>query len=221
MCIKLIKFTATLVIGFAAVGGLIFGSQIGSYVSTSTRCVQESVQQSVPMEFELRRARDLVDQVIPELRANIRTIAREEIEVERLEREVAQAEHDLLKRRESVAALKGNLEVVQVSYHVNGRDISRQQLAERLASQFEQYKRAKIDCSQQAATTRHATTVATVSSALARADSHQESRPRTNKSRGSSHNIGSSRHNRWQPDSPSMIANWRKLKSSCRIYRHD
>ena len=143
MVMKLVKFSATLVLGFAVLGGLLFGRQVTSYVSTSTQCVRESVRQSVPMEFELRRARDLVNQIVPELRANIRTIAREEIEVERLEREVAKADSDLLKRRETVAALKGDFEVVQVSYNVNGHDVSRQQLAERLASQFEQYKRAK------------------------------------------------------------------------------
>ena len=143
MVMKLVKFSATLVLGFAVLGGLLFGRQVTSYVSTSTQCVRESVKQSVPMEFELRRARDLVNQIVPELRSNIRTIAREEIEVERLEREVAKADSDLLKRRETVAALKGNFEVVQVSYIVNGHNVSRQQLAERLASQFEQYKRAK------------------------------------------------------------------------------
>ncbi|MCA9212275.1 MAG: hypothetical protein KDB27_04355 [Planctomycetales bacterium] len=95
------------------------------------------------MEFELRRARDMVNQVIPELRANIQTIAREEIEVERLQAEVSRAEEDLLNRRSSVAALKGQFEVQQVSYTVNGRDMSREQLTERLSSQFEQYKRAK------------------------------------------------------------------------------
>ncbi len=143
MVTKLFKFGATLAIGFSVVGVLVFGSQLGSYVSTSANCVQESVQSAVPMEFELRRARDLVNQIVPELRANIRTIAREEIEVERLEREVAKADSDLLKRRQSVAALKGDFEVVQVSYDLNGHNVSRQQLAERLASQFEQYKRAK------------------------------------------------------------------------------
>ena len=143
MVMKLLKFSATLVLGFAVLGALFFGTEVSSYVSTSTQCVRESVRQSVPMEFELRRARDLVNQIVPELRANIRTIAREEIEVERLEREVAKADSDLLKRRETVAALKGDFEVVQVSYNVNGHDVSRQQLAERLASQFEQYKRAK------------------------------------------------------------------------------
>ena len=56
---------------------------------------------------------------------------------------MAKADSDLLKRRETVAALKDNFEVVQVSYNVNGHNVSRQQLAERLASQFEQYKRAK------------------------------------------------------------------------------
>jgi hypothetical protein len=143
MCTKFLKFAVTLVIGFLAIGGIVFGRYFASYAHTTTRCVQESVRQAVPLEFELQRARDMINQVIPELRANIRTIAREEVEVDRLEAEVVHAENELQSRRQIVTDLKDKFEVQQVSYVIDGQDTSRQQLAERLASQFEQYKRSK------------------------------------------------------------------------------
>lgn len=143
MCMKLLKFSATLVIGFLVVGSVLFGRYFGSYAQTTTRSVRESVRRTVPLDFELQRARDMINEVIPELRANIRTIAREEVEVDRLKLEVVDAESDLAIRRQNVTELKNELETHQVSYVIDGKDMSRQQLAERLASQFEQYKRSK------------------------------------------------------------------------------
>ena len=67
--------------GFVLVGGLLFGKDLASYVRSSARGVRTVVKDSVPIEFELRRARDLLEDIIPEMRANIQLIAEEEVEV--------------------------------------------------------------------------------------------------------------------------------------------
>ena len=72
---KAIKYGVVPVVALLLVGGLMFGSDLGSYISSSARSVRESVKDSVPTEFELQRARDLLEQIVPEMHANIRLIA--------------------------------------------------------------------------------------------------------------------------------------------------
>src|SRR4030095_2207859 len=72
----------------AVVGGLVLGSDLGSYVKSSVRTVSTAMKDNVPVEFELRRARDLLDDILPEMQANIRAIAEQEVEIASLKAEI-------------------------------------------------------------------------------------------------------------------------------------
>jgi hypothetical protein len=76
-------------------GFLALGAGFLSYVRTSARSVQNSVKDSVPVEFEFRRARDLIEAILPELQAQVRMIAQEEVEIAALEAEVDAAKKRL------------------------------------------------------------------------------------------------------------------------------
>ena len=89
MFIKLAKLGLLTVGAVALAGAFVFGRDAFSYVSSSARSVQSAVKDSVPVEFQLRRARDLVDDIIPEMHANIRLIAQQEVEISRLTKDIA------------------------------------------------------------------------------------------------------------------------------------
>ena len=77
----MLKRSVIVVAGVAVVGSVLFGRDVASYVRSSAKSVRTVVKDSVPIEFELRRARDLLDEIIPEMHASIKLIAQEEVEV--------------------------------------------------------------------------------------------------------------------------------------------
>jgi len=143
MILRSLKWGIALAGGALVLGGLIFGADLYSYVRSSARSVRTVVRDGVPMEFELQRARDMIEDILPELRANVRVIAQEEVEVAHLRGEITDATEKLSLHRKNVAAFRDQLQTRNVSFSVNGRDLSRQQLAERLASSVDRYKQAE------------------------------------------------------------------------------
>ena len=76
-------------------GMFMLDGELFSYVRTSAKSVKTAVQDQIPLELELQRARDMVDRIIPELQANIEIIAREEVEVAHLKKEIVATEYRL------------------------------------------------------------------------------------------------------------------------------
>ena len=105
MCRKLIFSLG----GMLLVGGLLFGKDAVSYVSTAFHKVQGTVKESVPVEFEIDRARQMVKDLVPEIRKNMQVIAKEEVEVERLERQIKENEERLNKDRTELMKLKSDV----------------------------------------------------------------------------------------------------------------
>lgn len=99
------KFVKWIVIGslsVAAAGYLLFGSHIGSYLGTAASQIRQGISDSIPIEFELRRAENLIREIEPQLHDAKREVAQAEVdldnvrgEVERLEREVTTGERKL------------------------------------------------------------------------------------------------------------------------------
>jgi len=95
MMFKWFKYGVMAAAGSLVVGGLMFGSDLMSYLRSSARSVRQTVKDQVPVEFELKRARELIDNIIPELQANIRLIAQEEVEIAALEKDITQSGQEL------------------------------------------------------------------------------------------------------------------------------
>lgn len=121
-------------------GTILLGRDLVSYVRTSANYVQESVVDAVPMEFQIRRARKMIDDLLPEIRKNMHVIAREEVELERLERQIAQAREQLDKEKAIVLRMKDDLASGRPRLVYSGREYSAQQVRVDLANRFERYK---------------------------------------------------------------------------------
>lgn len=144
MILRTIKYGAAGLAVLALAGGFLFGTDALSYVRSSARSVQVAVKDSVPIEFELKRARDMLDEIIPEMHAHVRLIAQEEVEVASLKSDLNQADVTLAAERTRIGRLRDMLDTRQVSYTVGGLDYSREQVKEELARQFERYKEAEM-----------------------------------------------------------------------------
>ena len=78
----MIKKIVMSLLGVGVVAGLLLGSNMRSYVTTSCERVAQSVEGSVPTEFQIDRARKMVRDLEPEIRRSMHVIAKEEVEVE-------------------------------------------------------------------------------------------------------------------------------------------
>ena len=108
---KLIKWSVIGGIVVLLAGGFFFGRDLFSYAFSSGNMVRTAVRDAIPTQFEIQRARDLLQDLVPEMRANLKIVAQEEVEVAGLEKEVGQ-ERDLVSaQRAEVQKLRSDLDV--------------------------------------------------------------------------------------------------------------
>jgi len=144
MITRMVKYGTIALAGMALVGGLVFGTEIMSYVTSSTKMMRTKVKDAVPVEFELQRARDLLEEIIPEIQTNVRMIAQEEVEIDRLKSQINRARASMADEQIRIAKLRDALKVGQAHYTFGGYDYSRHQVKGELARRFDRFKEAKI-----------------------------------------------------------------------------
>jgi predicted nucleic acid-binding Zn-ribbon protein len=127
-------------VGLTTIGFLVFGRHLGSYMRTATGWVTDSVKQSVPLEFEITRARNEVKDIMPEIRKNMQIIAKEEVEVDRLGQEINSLEKKQDKDRTDLMSLKTEAASGKSVFHFAGRTYSADQVKCDLANRFERFK---------------------------------------------------------------------------------
>ena len=132
---------ALIATGVLTLGGLlIFGTDVLSYATTAGRRVQRSVKNQVPMEFEIDRARKMVAALVPDIHANMHTIAQEEVEVERLQNAISKADNRLEGERSKIVTLRHDLSGGNGTFRYAGHSFTTKQVKEDLARRFERYK---------------------------------------------------------------------------------
>ena len=92
------------------------------------------------MEFELERARQEISDITPEIRKNMELIAREEVEIEKLEANISQFEEKLAEDEKSIKRLNADLSsgVEYVTYH--GIEYSANDVKRDLTNRFDEFK---------------------------------------------------------------------------------
>ena len=126
--------------GLGALSVIFFGRDAVSYVATSASRVTDSVRSAVPVEFEIDRARRMVENLVPDIRRNMHVIAKEEVEVERLEKQIRDTEAKLDRQKTEVVRLQADLSQDKGSYHYAGRHYTSAQVKLDLANRFERFK---------------------------------------------------------------------------------
>jgi len=122
------------------VGMLVFGTSMVSYLRTSAGYVADSVRDAVPMKFEIDRARREIKGLVPEVRKNMRAIAKEEVEVNRLQEQIEQTEAGLAKEKGQVMRLRSDLSTGKDVFNYASRSYTAGQVKLDLANRFERYK---------------------------------------------------------------------------------
>jgi len=128
----------TIVVGAAVVLlGLLFGR---SHLRTAVGMAKQAVKDNVPVQFEIKRARDMIRGLVPEIERNMHLIAREETEVAKLEKQVGKSEDQLTKDRDHILRLKNDLDTGTTVFVYAGRNYSAKQVKDDLSHRFDQFK---------------------------------------------------------------------------------
>lgn len=110
MILKTVKFTVLTGAVLAGTGFLLFGTNLGSYLGTMAGSVHEGIESAIPVEFEIKRAENLIEKIDPQIETCKRDVARAEVELEELQHSVVEMEKSLAheeKRLKSGARILG------------------------------------------------------------------------------------------------------------------
>jgi hypothetical protein len=127
----------------AVLGGFVFGRDLCSYVRTGASSVRQAVKSEVPIEFELQRARNLVEQLIPDIRHCMHVIAEQQTDVEYLQQAITRKHAEIGKQKESIVALRNDLGSGRSVFVYASRSYSPHDVKRDLSVRFERFKAAE------------------------------------------------------------------------------
>jgi hypothetical protein len=127
----------------AVLGALVFGRDVFSYAKTFGCSARDAIKSEVPIEFEIQRARDMVENLVPDIRNCMHLIAEEEVNVEHLSKDIASAENELQKQKDQILALRRDVDEGRQTYRYASRTYTSNEVKRDLASRFERFKTAE------------------------------------------------------------------------------
>jgi chromosome segregation ATPase len=143
MCWKAVKLLALTTVSAGAIGGLVFGSDLVSYVKSSCNTVSQTVKDNVPVELKIRRVRDLLADSGPEMQKNIRIMAEQEVDIASLKSDMTQCRQSLDDEKHRLQRLRDALATPQTTFTFGDITYTRDQMADELAQSFDAYKQAE------------------------------------------------------------------------------
>jgi len=124
--LKLIK-KSLIVVGVLAIAGfLIFGAGLSSYLRTGYKQVKSQIRSSIPVEFEIHRIEDLVEEISPEMHQVQQLIAEEQVAVATLKEEIDGKQRSATNRSTEVKIIRASLDSTSPRIQLGGRTWSRE-----------------------------------------------------------------------------------------------
>src|SRR4051812_16324924 len=104
--IRKVLFTG---VGLALLVGVVMGTNAKSYVKTGYHRLTNSVNETVPVEFQIDRAKQMVVDLEPEIRNSMHVIAKEEVAVEQLNKQIDGSQTQADKEKGEIMRLQADL----------------------------------------------------------------------------------------------------------------
>jgi peptidoglycan hydrolase CwlO-like protein len=130
-------------IGTAVLGMLgvfVFGRDVFSYLKTAGAEMRDAVKSEVPLDFEIQRARKMVEQLVPDIRRCMHSIAEQQVDVEYLSEVIDRREDGLDKQKQAIFVLQTDYDRKEKSYVIAGRTYSAAEVHRDLQTRFGRYK---------------------------------------------------------------------------------
>lgn len=127
----------------ALLSTMALGVPLWSWARCGASWVSDSAGDAVPLEWELKRARQMISDLRPEIEGNAERIAREKVEVARLKSRVSESQERLSKTQSDIERLSEDLRSGDDAYTYAGRTYTSQQVKSDLGHRFKRYKTRK------------------------------------------------------------------------------
>jgi chromosome segregation ATPase len=102
--------------------------------------VRDGIKENIPIEVEIKRARDMISQLKPEIADNLRLIARWEVDVARLSKEVDTKSESLAKAKKDILRLKDDLQSGKTRFVYARKSYDADEVKQDLANRFKQFQ---------------------------------------------------------------------------------
>jgi hypothetical protein len=119
---------------------VLFGRDAASYVSTTYHKLTSSVQESVPVEFQIDRARQMVKDLEPEIRNSMHVIAKEEVALEQLNHQIDANQARADKDKGDILRLQADLGSNKTTYRYASRSYTSDEVKQDLSRRFSRFK---------------------------------------------------------------------------------
>ena len=127
----------------AALSVFVFGKDVVSYARTSASSVRDAVKSEVPLEFEIERAREIVENLVPDIRNCMHVIAEQQVDIEHLSTAISR-NNDLLSRQKGqILVLREDLAGGGETFVYASRTYTSMDVKRDLATRFERFKSAE------------------------------------------------------------------------------
>lgn len=139
----MVFFCKKFVIGaavLATLGTFLFGRDVVSYMKTAGNSVRDAVKAEVPVDFEVERARKMVEDLVPDIRRCMHVIAEQQVDVETLQSEIHEAELAMKQQKEAMFTLRSDLESNKTEFVYASRTYSKDEIRNDLAQRFDRFK---------------------------------------------------------------------------------
>ncbi|TWU34346.1 hypothetical protein [Novipirellula artificiosorum] len=127
----------------ALLSTMAMGTPLFSYARCGVNWLRSSASDSMPLEWELKRARQMIADLKPEIEVNARRIAMEKVEVARLETQRNETEQRLAKTQSDIERLSDDLRNDSPVYTYAGRTYTSVQVKSDLNNRFKRFKTRK------------------------------------------------------------------------------
>jgi peptidoglycan hydrolase CwlO-like protein len=141
ICKMVKKGVVGAVLGAGALA-LLFGTSAPSYVKTAFHRVRHSAKASVPIQFEIDRARQEVQDLEEPIHKNREAVAEAEVDIEHLQREILATRENLADEGRAIVALRSNLDSGN-TLRTRGVTYTTEEVKNELARRYDHYKAVK------------------------------------------------------------------------------
>jgi hypothetical protein len=136
----MIKKALLLALGVGITTTVLFGRNAASYVSTTYHRLTSSVEEAVPVDFQIDRAKQMVRDLDPEIRSAMHVIAKEEVALEQLNTQINGNQEKADKDKQDILRLQADLGQNKSVYHYASRTYTCDEVKQDLSRRFNRFK---------------------------------------------------------------------------------
>jgi chromosome segregation ATPase len=136
----MLKKLVIVILGVLVLGAFVAKTNLGSYVSTAYRRTAGTVKESVPVEFQIDRLRNMIRDLEPDIHRSMHVVAKEEAEVEALGKRIEAADDEAAKDKEEILRLQSDLQTGDRVFRYAGHSYTARQVKDDLARRFTRFK---------------------------------------------------------------------------------